>query len=169
MDTLLILVIGLIAGIVLYYLDLGRGRRWNTRWYDLTHKEKSPMLLEQGLIHKQPFQQKLVMAIVIAGLYTASAIALGGAHALIDLIRGATLVVGLMLGFYAAVFLFKGRRWNMDPVVNAMHKVDALENSLNDPKPTIQTNAPVIEKPEPPKSPEPTPDWREGVKKFGKR
>lgn len=169
MDTLLILVIGLIAGLVLYYLDLGRGRRWNTRWYDLTHKEKSPTLLEQGLIHKQPFQQKLLMAIVIAGIFTAVAIAVGGAHALLDLISGVTAVVGLMLGFYAGVFLFKGKHWNMDPVIKAMHKVDAMENSLNDPKPTAGTQAPVVEKPEPPKPPEPTPDWREGVKKFGKR
>ena len=169
MDTLLILVIGLIAGIVLYYLDLGRGRRWNTRWYDLTHKEKSPALLEQGLIHKQPFQQKLLMAIVIAGLFTAVAIAAGGAHALMDLISGVTAVVGLMLGFYAAVFLFKGSRWNMDPVIKAMHKVDALENSLNDPKPRAGTNTPIVETPEPPTPPAAAPDWREGVKKFGKR
>lgn len=169
MDTLLILVIGLIAGIVLYYLDLGRGRRWNTRWYDLTHKEKSPALLEQGLIHNQPFQQKLLMAIVIAGIFTAVAIAAGGAHALMDLISGITAVVGLMLGFYAGVFLFKGKHWNMDPVVKAMHKVDAMENSMNVPRSTAGTQAPIIEKPEPPKPPDPTPDWREGVKKFGKR
>lgn len=169
MDTLLILVIALIVGIVLYYLDLGRGRKWNTRWYGLTHKEKSPTLLEQGLIHKQPFQQKLVVAILISGVFTAIAIALGGAHALLDLISGLTAVVGLMLGFYAGVFLFKGGRWNMEPVRQAIDKVDAMENSLNDPKPTIRTDAPVAPKPEAPTPPEPKPDWREGVKKFGKR
>lgn len=173
MDSLLVLVIGLLAGIVLYYLDLGRGRRWNTRWYDLTHKEKSPIILEQGLIHNQPFQQKLLMAIVIAGLFTAVAIALGGAHALMDLVSGATAVVGLMLGFYAAVFLFKGRRWNMDPVRKAMDKVDAMENSLNGPKhtttTTTTTKAAVSEEPEAPTPSEPAPDWREGIKKFGKR
>ena len=79
MDTLLTLGTAFIAGIFFYYMDLNKGRRWNTRWYDLTHQHKSPSLLEKGLIHLQPFQQKLVMAIVIAGLFTAVAIAVGGA------------------------------------------------------------------------------------------
>ena len=127
MDTLLTLGIAFIAGIFFYYMDLNKGRRWNTRWYDLTHQHKSPSLLEKGLIHLQPFQQKLVMAIVIAGLFTAVAIAVGGAHALLDLITGGIAVVGLLLGFYAAVFLFKGKRWNMEPVREVLNKVDRIE------------------------------------------
>ena len=44
MDTLLTLGIAFIAGILFYYMDLNKGRKWNTRWYDLTHQHKSPVL-----------------------------------------------------------------------------------------------------------------------------
>jgi len=65
MDTLLTLAIAFVAGIVFYYIDLSKGRRWNTRWYDLTHQHKSPILLDKGLVHLQAFQQKLVMDVPI--------------------------------------------------------------------------------------------------------
>lgn len=173
MDTLLTLAIAFIAGIVFYYIDLSRGRRWNTRWYDLTHQHKSPSLLDKGLIHLQPFQQKLLMAIIIAGLFTAVAIAVGGAHALLDLISGAIAVVGLMLGFYASVFLFKGKQLNMEPMRKAMNKVDELEQKVHD---TGATPTPHVAEPvkrassgsekEEAKPQEEKPDWRAGIKKF---
>ncbi|MBK6550033.1 MAG: hypothetical protein IPH05_02425 [Flavobacteriales bacterium] len=179
MDTLLTLGIAFIAGIFFYYMDLNKGRRWNTRWYDLTHQHKSPSLLEKGLIHLQPFQQKLVMAIVIAGLFTAVAIAVGGAHALLDLITGGIAVVGLLLGFYAAVFLFKGKRWNMEPVREVLNKVDRIEAEAHGEKHDIPSRkdaepAKPTRSADPPdqheqKAPEPgddRPDWRAGIKKF---
>jgi len=174
MDTLLTLAIAFIAGIIIYYIDLSKGRRWNTLWYDLTHQHKSPTLLDKGLIHLQPFQQKLLMAIIIAGLFTAVAIAVGGAHALLDLISGAIAVVGLMLGFYASVFLFKGKQLNMEPMRKAMNKVDELEKKVRD---TGTTPTPLVADPEKrsgsvtPEQEEPKPkeeetDWRAGIKKF---
>jgi len=176
MDTLLTLAIAFIAGIVFYYIDLSRGRRWNTRWYDLTHQHKSPSLLDKGLIHLQPFQQKLLMAIIIAGLFTAVAIAVGGAHALLDLISGAIAVVGLMLGFYASVFLFKGKQLNMEPMRKAMNKVDELEQKVHDigsttanPSDLVERNRTPSAAPEEKKSVDPKedkPDWRAGIKKF---
>lgn len=166
MDSLLTLALAFIAGIVLYYLDLGRGRRWNTRWYDLTHQHKSPVLLDKGLIHLQPFQQKLVMAIIVAGLFTAAAIALGGDHALLDLITGAIAVVGLLLGFYASVFLFKGKQLNMDPMRKAMNKVDDLEKKVHDIGTAPSERIVPPAEPEEPAAKEEKPDWREGIKKF---
>ncbi|MBK8948880.1 MAG: hypothetical protein IPM68_08500 [Flavobacteriales bacterium] len=175
MDTLLTLGIAFVAGIIIYYIDLNKGRKWNTRWYDLTHQHKSPVLLEKGLIHLQPFQQKLVMAIVLSGLFTAVAIAVGGAHALLDLIIGAIAVVGLMLGFYAAVLIFKSR-FNMAPVREVLDKMDRMEASAHgtgtsstrssEPAQRPDQAAPVggASKEEPPT--EEKPDWRAGIKKI---
>ena len=175
MDTLLTLGIAFIAGILFYYMDLNKGRKWNTRWYDLTHQHKSPVLLEKGLIHLQPFQQKLVMAIVISGLFTAVAIAVGGAHALLDLITGAIAVVGLMLGFYAAVLVFKSR-FNMAPVREVLDKMDRMEASAHGTDTPTPRNADPVQRPdqaapaggapkeEPPA--EEKPDWRAGIKKI---
>ncbi len=175
MDTLLTLGIAFIAGILIYYIDLNKGRKWNTRWYDLTHQHKSPALLEKGLIHLQPFQQKLVMAIVISGLFTAVAIAVGGAHALLDLITGAIAVVGLMLGFYAAVLIFKSR-FNMAPVREVLDKMDRMEASAHGTGTSSPRSADPVQRPDkaatastPPKEEPPAeekPDWRAGIKKI---
>ena len=175
MDTLLTLGIALIAGIIIYYIDLNKGRRWNTRWYDLTHQHKSPVLLEKGLIHMRPFQQKAVMAIVISGLFTAVAIAVGGAHALLDLITGAIAVVGLMLGFYAAALIFKNR-FNLAPVREVLSKMDRMEASAHRTDTPTPHNADPVQRPDksapagaPPKEAPPAeekPDWRAGIKKI---
>ncbi len=133
------------------------------------------MLLEKGLIHLQPFQQKLVMAIVLSGLFTAVAIAVGGAHALLDLITGAIAVVGLMLGFYAAVLIFKSR-FNMAPVREVLDKMDRMEATAHGTEPPTPRNADPVQRPdkaapaggapkeEPPA--EEKPDWRAGIKKI---
>ena len=176
MDTLLTLGIAFIAGILFYYMDLNKGRKWNTRWYDLTHQHKSPVLLAKGLIHLQPFQQNLVTAIIISGLFTAAAIAIGGAHALLDLITGAIAVAGLMLGFYAAAFLFKGKRWNMEPVLEVLNKVDRMEAQAHGHEMPSPSDADRVQRPDKaapaggPQKEEPPaeekPDWRAGIKKI---
>jgi len=124
----------------------------------------------------QPFQQKLVMAIIISGLFTAVAIAIGGAHALLDLITGAIAVAGLMLGFYAAAFLFKGKRWNMEPVLEVLNKVDRMEAQAHGREMPSPSNADPVQRPDkatpaggPPKEEPPAeekPDWRAGIKKI---
>ncbi|MBL7939902.1 MAG: hypothetical protein JNL43_11125 [Flavobacteriales bacterium] len=177
MDTLLTLGIAFIAGILFYYMDLNKGRKWNTRWYDLTHQHKSPVLLAKGLIHLQPFQQKMVMAIIISGLFTAGAILVGGAHALLDLITGAIAVAGLMLGFYAAAFLFKGKRWNLDPVREVLDKVDRMEAKAHGHEvptsgstlaeaPPVKVEATGARQAKDPAPDGVKPDWRAGIKKF---
>ena len=169
MDALLTLVIAFIAGIIIYYIDLKKGRRWNTGWYNLTHEHRSPALLEKGLIHLQPFTRKLFMAIVLSGLFTLVTIAIGGAHALFDLIMGGVAVIGLMIGFYAGVLIFKGRHWNMEPVREVLEKVDRMEarahgreSATADPVRPPTTAAST----EQPPAEEEKPDWRAGIKKF---
>jgi hypothetical protein len=175
MDTLLTLGIAFVAGIMFYYMDLNKGRKWNTRWYDLTHQHKSPVLLEKGLIHLQPFQQKLVMAIVLSGLFTAVAIAVGGAHALLDLITGAIAVVGSDARFL---------RRRADLQESLQHGTRARGAGQDGPYGSLRTRnwniintkrrpvqrpdkaAPVggAPKEEPPT--EEKPDWRAGIKKI---
>ncbi|MDQ3100574.1 MAG: hypothetical protein M3R08_04240 [Bacteroidota bacterium] len=175
MDFLLTLGIAFIAGIILYYIDLNKGRRWNTGWYNLTHQHKSPGLVPKGLIHLQPFTRKLFMAIVISGLFTTIAILAGGEHAIMDLIFGGIGVVGLMLGFYAAVLIFK-KQWNMDPVREVLNKVDQMEARAHGhemPSPGAEpvqrpakADPPSERRQEAPPAQQEKPDWRAGVKKY---
>lgn len=176
MDTLLTLVIGLIAGIIIYYIDLKAGRRWNTGWYNLTHQHPSPVLLEKGLIHLQPFTRKLFMAILISAIYVAIAILAGGEHALFDLYYGGIAVIGLMLGFYAAVLIFRSR-FNMAPVRDVLSKMDSMEARAHGRDEPATRSADPVQRPgrmdaaggQPKEAPAPDdekPDWREGIKKF---
>ena len=115
------------------------------------------------------------MAIVISGLFTAGAIAVGGAHALLDLITGAIAVVGLVLGFYAAVLIFKSR-FNMAPVREVLDKMDRMEASAHGTDTPTPRNADPVQRPDkstpagaPPKEEPQTeekPDWRAGIKKI---
>ena len=176
MDTLLTLAIGLIAGIIIYFIDLKAGRRWNTGWYNLTHQHPSPELLPKGLIHLQPFTRKLFMAIVVSAIYVTIAILAGGAHALFDLYIGAIAVIGLMLGFYAGVLIFKSRV-NMAPVREVMSKMDSMEARAHQRDAPAPRSAEPVQRPgrmdaaagQPKEAPAPDeekPDWREGIKKF---
>jgi hypothetical protein len=170
MDTLLTLAIAFIAGIIIYFIDLKAGRRWNTGWYNLTHQHRSPVLLPKGLIHLQPFTRKLFMAILLSGLYTVIAILAGGSHALLDLYTGGLGVIGMMLGFYAGVLIFRSR-FNLDPVREVLKKADQMEARAHAhetpattvPEPVHRTGVQPKEAPSPE---EEKPDWRAGIKKF---
>ena len=168
MDALLTLVIALIAGIIIYYIDLKKGRRWNTGWYNLTHEHRSPTLLDKGMIHLQPFTRKLFFAILLSAIFTAIAVAIGGAHALFDLIMGGVAVIGLMIGFYAGVLLFKGRHWNMEPVREVLEKVDRMEARAHGRESATpdRVEPPATSSPPAESREEQKPDWRAGIKKF---
>ena len=167
MDTFLALIIGLVLGVSLYYLDLKKGVKWFRSWYNLTHKEPSDEPLKKGFIHKQAFSAKFALALIISLIIAVVLYLSGSLNVFIILLSCIIILATTIVGFYAGPLVFTKLVPKIDELKSVLEKIDVLEEKL------IKKESEAEEIPKPKKinkndldSSSDKKNWRGGVKDF---
>lgn len=168
MDSFLSLIIGLILGISLYYLDLKRGIKWFRSWYNLTHEKPSKEPLKKGFIHQQAFSGKFILALIISIIIAVVLYLSGSLNLFVILLSCAIIMAAMIIGFYAGPLVFTKLVPKIEDFKDVLEKIDVLEEKLINKEHKEVSIEPENEKkktdPDPPKKEDK--DWRGGVKDF---
>ena len=170
------LILGAVAGILLYYLDLKKGISWYRKWYDISHKEPFKGKLDKGFIHGQAFSQRFITGIVISVLVGAIIYAAGSLNLLVLSLSMAVFFIALVGGFYLGPVVFSKIVPRVEEIKSSLEKIDVIEKKLlkkeesaeevpeleEVPEQKIQKSQ--VEEEEPKK--EDQEDWRKGIKKH---
>lgn len=132
MNILLHILAFFVLGVVVYYIDSRVGLKIHRSWYNLTHKYPLPEHIHKGMIIRQPFFQRLIIAALIVGAEVFISGYLGAASVLVDVLLGVAGLVGMILGFYFAGSILKIVPGTVGKAVDYLEKVESGETNIKE-------------------------------------
>jgi uncharacterized membrane-anchored protein YhcB (DUF1043 family) len=132
MDHLIQIILFLLLGVLIYYLDSSFGLRLYRSWYGMTHKEPLPESEVKGFLINQPMSSRISVALVITSIGAVISFLSPRFwdNTLQIVLTIMALAVGLVVGFMFAPAILKAVPGRVKKVVDYAEQVESGEADM---------------------------------------